>query len=628
MSARWLTAAELAGLPGIAATPSGVIRQAKREGWESRKRDKGKGLEYGLDAIPAATRQHLLRREAAALVAQPKPAPVTRTPQRVAELAGWQREVMNARLAVCASVERLMSDHEISGREAIRLLLTQPGDDTRRTLLRANARGERLPSRGSIYRWLQARSDGAAALAPQPSRAKGAQPAWLAPLLALYGRPQKPAITECLDDWSEHYPEIPAPSERSAQRHIKLLPAEVRNYGRMGKRALRSVQPFVRRTMDGLWPMDVVTVDGHLFKAYVRHPLAAGQKIRPEITNYLDIATRRAIGFSAWLAESQMAIWSALRDTVLNPEQGIPALHYSDNGAYRGEQHQAILARIGTTMMFSEAYRAQARGVVERFNSSVWVPLARKFETYVNDDSDAEAVKKALTIANGSGANLVDWMAFVDKAREAINTYNDTPHRSLGNRTPNQAWADAVAEGWRPTTLEHDDLHELLPSVTRTVNRGWVQLPWGQYFDEALAAHHGRRVVVGAHPTDGSRVWVSDADGRLICVATRDGNARPYVPESMLEHARAQREQGRLLRLERKAIEVRAERAALVDVPPAELGAEPTPIRHAATVIEPQDDQDHYDSLLRAALGPAMQRMRENSLHTPVQRDDDEALTG
>ncbi len=51
----------------------------------------------------------------------------------------------------------------------------------------------------------------------------------------------------------------------------------------MGKNAIRAIKPFVRRTMDGLWPMDVVTVDGHIFKAYVRHP-ATGARFRPEVT--------------------------------------------------------------------------------------------------------------------------------------------------------------------------------------------------------------------------------------------------------------------------------------------------------------------------------------------------------
>lgn len=57
---QWYTAAELAGMPGLPVTPSGIVRRARIDGWETRRRPFGKGLEYRIIAVPAATLRALL----------------------------------------------------------------------------------------------------------------------------------------------------------------------------------------------------------------------------------------------------------------------------------------------------------------------------------------------------------------------------------------------------------------------------------------------------------------------------------------------------------------------------------------------------------------------------------------
>lgn len=56
----WYTASELAGLPGMPRTRQGALEMAKREGWTSRKRAKGKGREYALACLPLATQEALI----------------------------------------------------------------------------------------------------------------------------------------------------------------------------------------------------------------------------------------------------------------------------------------------------------------------------------------------------------------------------------------------------------------------------------------------------------------------------------------------------------------------------------------------------------------------------------------
>ncbi len=56
----WFTAKTLAGLPGLPGTESAVIRRAKRENWQARKRaGRGGGMEYHISSLPQETRKAL-----------------------------------------------------------------------------------------------------------------------------------------------------------------------------------------------------------------------------------------------------------------------------------------------------------------------------------------------------------------------------------------------------------------------------------------------------------------------------------------------------------------------------------------------------------------------------------------
>jgi len=607
MSAEWFSARELAGLPGMPTTAKGVKGRATAECWKSRERQgQGGGREFHVSDLPKLARDYLLHQAieqarashpaplsapgtALAPIADPAERRLTSSADRqaVGALADWQRDQMQARAYVLSLIDELTLALGTQGRAVTRFIDNLQGGTLAPEVLaavqRANARageGQRTLTRPTLYRWLKERTKGLAALAPK-APPLAAQPLWLGHLLALYQVPQKPSIAECVRTyWPATYPGIPAPELRTAQRHLERLPMEVREWGRMGRNARRAIEPFVRRTTTNLWPMDIVTVDGHLFKAYVRHPLT-GRRFRPEVTTYLDLATRKVVGFSAWIAESSFAIWTALRAMVLNPACGVPAIHYSDNGAYRSEAHRTLLARIGTTPSFAEVYRAQSRGVIERFNRSVWVPLARTQATYCGDDCDAEALKLALKQADDDESRLLAWDDFCQTALAALGAYNAKPHRTLSDKCPDQAWSEAVQEGWQPTLLEDDDLHDLLPSYLRTVARGEVKVPWGRYFDERLRAWHGQEVEVAVVPTDGARVWVSSLERRLICIAERDKNARGYFHETQVDHARAQREQGRVDRLERKLAAVHEEGRGLIEV---QAAAPVDVLLHAQTV--------------------------------------------
>ncbi|WP_087022486.1 DNA-binding protein [Thaumasiovibrio subtropicus] len=56
MTKQWYTIQELIGMTGVPSTPQGLRKLAKREQWQSQPREKGKGLEYHLSALPETTK--------------------------------------------------------------------------------------------------------------------------------------------------------------------------------------------------------------------------------------------------------------------------------------------------------------------------------------------------------------------------------------------------------------------------------------------------------------------------------------------------------------------------------------------------------------------------------------------
>ena len=61
--------------------------------------------------------------------------------------------------------------------------------------------------------------------------------------------------------------------------------------------------PFKRRSTEGFDPLDVWVIDGHTFKAKVRHP-DHGAPFAPELTVVLDATTRMIVGWSVGLSSA------------------------------------------------------------------------------------------------------------------------------------------------------------------------------------------------------------------------------------------------------------------------------------------------------------------------------------
>lgn len=605
----YYAAPELASmrLSGMPATEQGVRICATRDGWEARRRAKGKGMEYAFTSLPSLVQAEIRRRAASAFVgttSAESPLSVRHEKQLQLVETDSQRLRAEARKGILTTIERLMVQCHVSREAAMTTLLTQAKagtlDDHLTMMLRAarderGRKGDGFPSIRTLKRYLGLSKSGA--LTPKVVRQDFTVPEWARVFLGFYQQPQKPSVELAFREFEKAYRVRDRgwefPTIHQVRRFLGKLGKVSREVGRMGPRELKNIRPFVRRTFDQLQPNDVWSADGHTFDAEVQHPLH-GRPFRPEITTIIDIGTRMAVGFSVGLAESSLAVLEAISNAALN--RGAPAIFYVDNGS--GYDNQ-LLKREGTGLKgllgfevsHSLPYNSQAKGVIERSHQTIWIQGAKLLPSFIGAPMDREAklaqfkvTRKA--IKHGGVLPLMSWESFVQFASERVDEYNNKPHRSLqqindpvtGKRrhmSPIEAYEGHRTRGWEPVTLTAAEAQNVFrPRVERTVSRGEIALFNNRYFSGLLEEFHGEQVQVAFDIHDAQRVWVHHMDGRFICTAEFGANERHYFPTSFVERAREKRADARLKRLDAHIEEIEAERrggAALTVETPDEL---------------------------------------------------------
>ena len=541
---------------------------------------------YEIDKLPKAVRsaikQHKMQTDVLPAVVSEIAAPAVAQCNELS-LTHDQRAIRDARSGIRAVIHKTMAELGCSLHEASVSLICDAQRGTLDPILtrmlhiardrRGSSRGS-LPTPRTLRRWL-ANDD----LAPTMPQKDFVVPVWAREFLAHYQQPQKPSLSDAYRQFAAEYAGD-LPSEWQVRRFVGKLGAVTRERGRMGERELRNIQPFVRRDFAALLPNDIWSPDGHTFDAEVQHPFT-GKAFRPEITTYIDIATRRAVGWSVDLAESSMAVADALRSAV--QKHGIPAMIYSDNGsgyknAYLEDTALGLLGRLGITVRHSIPYNSQARGVIERAHQTIWVRSAKRLPSYMGHvmDRQARLAHYKLTraaIKHGGAMPLMPWQLFVEFCEEAVAAYNAAPHRSLGGVSPELCWRNHEARGWTPTRIEGDEVITLFrPRVARTLRRGEIQIFNNLYFAREFEEFNGALVHVAFDIHDPRYVWVYLPDGRFVGTAEVNGNRRNYYPVAVIEQARDQRAKARLARIEVKRDDILDELhgAAAIEVAPAQ----------------------------------------------------------
>lgn len=571
----WLTAQELAGLPGMPGTERAIQLRAKRECWEGQGRLGSKAIEYSFAVLPAETQAAVLARlvnddeptaKAAPIQAQEI---VLRDSISASRLTDDQRDVMTARLAFVREVERM--SQVVSQQRAILTLIGLARDGQLSPYLsarveRANDRktaGRSLSER-TLKRWLSDyRSQGEVGLAPARRKADTGLPVWALDFLRCYQRPTKPAAERAYAEFCEKYLGD-RPSIHQVRRFLAKMTPETRERGRYSPQELKAFKPFRRRTTKNLLPGDVYTADGHKFDSEVINP-RTGKPFRPEITTTMDVATRRVLGVSVGESENSIDVMHSLRDAI--ERGGMFALFYVDNGSgFANDAVREVVDRLGGEMVHALPYNSQARGLIERAHQTIWVATAKKLISYIGADMDRHAGNKVHKISrqqlrDHGVTHLIPTMTeFMDVASVEIEDYNNRPHRGLEkirdaqtgrmrHMSPNEAWEAARTIGWEPMLAPAELVCDLMrPQEVRRTLRGEINWDGNRYFLDELRHLHGEDVRIAYDVHDASRIWVRTLAGELIGEALIDGNADDYLPLNRIQKAREKLAQGQVKR--------------------------------------------------------------------------------
>lgn len=606
----WLTAHELAGLAGMPASEFRCRLKLEKLGVPSRMRPGprgGGGREYNAAHLPAETQAalllHLLEPDAGAPAAATSAAvafvPAVSANPGTALVTAPARPPSRQDSA-CADARALLLRHMgtvadlVGVTRAAKQLAAELKSGTAAPGLLAAARVAHQRARiddgadrvslsvRTLFEWHTANlAGGWHALLPAPVAAQ--------PLAALADDVLRVLrefastagssrnLTECarrvnaelgrpFDEWEQLY----GRARRAVPKldRVKLLKARHSGAERAAK------LPFKRRLTAGLKPNDVWLIDGHTFKAKVRHP-DHGAPFAPEVTLVIDAATRRVVGWSISLSENTIAVGDALRHAV--SQAGVPAIVYSDNGpGEKAKQFDCPIAglfvRLGCEHKTGIPGHPQGHGLIERSWQTHMIRCARQFATYQGSDADDRTVRNMrLELEREQRAikrqppgtvthlspKCPSWRQFFDAVEAEIATYNGTHrHSSLpkheagaaeGKRmTPDEAW-EVMLDAADQVLLDAPSLRNIfMPAVVRTAQRGEVSFLNAPYFSRELmqAGVDTCRVRVHYDIHDAARVWVWSLDGRYICEAVAGANAMGYMPVPAIEHARAKRVAG------------------------------------------------------------------------------------
>lgn len=431
--------------------------------------------------------------------------------------------------------------------------------------------------------YLQGRSEGEAGryLVPGSAEKNQYNPIHIHAFLLHFCRPSRPPVTEAwraAQAWFAAQ-SIPSPAVDTFYRIEKSLPVMVKYRGRMTGSEWRGLKPYIARDVSMFYSNDIWVGDGHSFKAKVQHPIH-GQPFTPEVTVILDWVSRRIVGWSVDLAESQVAVSAAFRHAQ-QQTHARPLIYYSDNGS--GQTAKTIdcpvhgtMARQGIAHETGIPGNPQARGIIERLWQVTTIPLARTYPTCQWKGADKDTVRRMLQDLNKVQANqrtiVPSFKQFLDDCERVLGwegEYNRLhAHRELNDLTPMQEYlrrTDPAAEGCGPSDAELAALWR--PQVQRTPQRGVVALFNNEYANKKLVDElaEGEDVYVQYDLHDANQVWVYRLDGRFVCIAEWNAHKRAAFPIPRAEQLREARADGKVKRGEAIIAEAKAELGNVIE---------------------------------------------------------------
>ena len=602
------------GLKSLPTSHRRILDKAKRENWNSRKRDgKGGGVEYAVKSMPEEVQAEIVVKLGKSAVKNlpvlaEESAPVDAQLLWATYEQGTAKQQQKAqmKLGIMFAVAELVSGG-VKILDALALVCQKHNQDGLQP-------GEKAVTVSALKSWWYQIKDADRSLwlpllmdsygAHSESREAAFTPEAWAFFRADYFRNERPQFGSCYERLkraaSANGWVIPSPS--SVKRKIlREIPKTHQTYLRDGTYALSRMYPSLIRTVAGIEAMEWVNGDGYKHNVWVRWH--NGHIIRPKTWLWQDVRTRKILAYRCDESENTNMIRLALLDVV--NKYGIPKHLTIDNTKaaankkmtggvknryrfkVREDEVQGIIPALGiqlhwTTVRYGRG-RGQAKPIERAFSHGGLGELVDKHPLLAGYHAGDNALDKPDNYQGNKAG--VDYESFILALEEGIQMFNERQERETeicqGKLSFNQAFERdyAVAEKRWATPEQLRYLLTLHEEVTLKANGtftlkagGEVQGLRNRYEAYELIGTSHKKVVVRYDPNNlHDAVWVYSLDGSYLAEAHCTVDAAFGDTSAAQDHSRKEREFVRHTQKAAKAAQDMAIQEAAAYMPPVEF---------------------------------------------------------
>lgn len=577
----WFSANELVGLPGMPKTDRAIRIRAEKQCWQSKPKDKGKGLEFHISSLPLETKNYLKRSHLNAEISETETASCLLNSGSVSEksvsivnegdllnlqkLSDDKKEKAQAKIAILNSYKLYIEDYKN---------LRKLGDAEVNFAQKFNSRELKIDSWiyehietvsvPSLRRWAKTlSSEGCLGLAGKHKKTKLSlfeqYPEMSDFVLALVtSKPHMLSKSREVRNLlnvkrMESFQNWPAVSVSAVQRHLSKLAvskiAELayatnpREFNNSHRPLFSRMYPWVSGP-NQVWELDSTPTDVQLN--------VEGKARRYSIIGAIDVFTRR-LKVVLMPTSSSEGICLLLRKCLL--DWGIPepdSVIRTDNGSdYVSKTTIGIFNLLQLNQSRANAFSGWEKPFIERAFKTLSHGLMEKLPAYQGHNvSDKKRLQDMQSFAESIGAKrkqrdqallelsltpaelqeiLDDWLAF---------DYHHKEHSGLKGMTPFQVYAES---GYRPRMPANPHSLDLLLNYVgkATVIRGSVSVNSVKYTAPELmeSAWDRRTVRVFLDPSDVGRatLYPSDSWGDFVEAINMDLIGRDIDPGQFRE---------------------------------------------------------------------------------------------
>lgn len=494
----------------------------------------------------------------------PEPAPLA----QCESATNSNRSVVPARVAI---VKWILEKEQKTGKRkpAIDYLLKLNRNDKLTRILKNNlsrtTKSGKPPSKSTLYEWVAQYVNSGyreQSLQDKHTGRRRKRQDWDLLCLQMYHIPSKPGYHDVAFWLQDEGFDVTGSQVR---RFIQSMPA---SYGpeskwRVGKHYFGlNKGAYVSRDRSTLKVGEVYEGDGHTVDVYVQHPSGVVRPYRIELTAWMDIRSRKIVGWFPSHAESSLTTLFSLSSALIAHDH-VPTFVHIDKGSgfkakMLSDDSVGFYEKMSITPHEAIAGNAKGKGDIEGWFRIFRDKHDKKFAVdYCGHDQAAEINRRITAQIESGKRQLVRLEDYLASVQAFIERYNNTPQKTLGNKSPNEIWGQLD-----PNPVILKDLATIRPSKTATVRRSEVQIDNRKYAHPVLIEYDGSKLEVEYDIRDDKQVWIYDDRKRLICIAPLKAK-KDWLPNDRRQEAELKAQQGRRKRRE-KQIELDRMEEALI----------------------------------------------------------------